>query len=77
MEAVNFASLASKWPSAFVARHEVGKFSGGLLHPRTMANKDCLGEGPAGAVRMNRRVAYPVEALIRWMESRTVAAGKV
>lgn len=76
MNTVSFASLADRWPSAFVARHQVGQFSGGLLHPRTLANKDCLGEGPAGAVRMGRRVAYPVESLILWMESRAVAAGR-
>jgi hypothetical protein len=76
MNAVSFASLAEKWPSSFVARNEVGRFSGGILHPRTLANQDCLGSGPSGAVRVGRRVAYPVAELVKWMESRAVAAGK-
>jgi hypothetical protein len=63
-------SLAEKWPSSLVARTEVSKFSGGILHPRTMANWDYLGKGPAKRVRIGNRVAYPVEELIRFLEGR-------
>jgi len=62
--------LAAKWPSTVVARQKVGEFSGGLLHPRTMANLDSLGQGPKGRIRLGRRVAYTVESLIQWMEAR-------
>ena len=70
-----FANLAEKWPSTYVARGEVGKFSGGILHPRSMANLDCLGKGPEGRIHIGKKkVAYPVQSLIRWMEKRAVQA---
>ena len=63
--------LAKKWPSSFVSREKVGEFSGGILHPRTMANTDSnpAMEGPE-RVRFGRKVAYPVQSLIAWMERR-------
>jgi len=64
-----FKNLASKWPSAIVARSEIGNFSGGVLSARYMANLDCRNEGPP-RVRIGGKVAYPVEDLIQWMESR-------
>ena len=67
-----FASLADSWPSSFVSRGEVGKFSGGLLHPRSMANLDSLGRGPEGKVSIGRKIAYPIESLIQWMEKRAI-----
>ncbi len=69
----SFKMLAERWPSAIVARHEVGKFSGGLIHPRTLANKDSLGEGPRDRIVVGRKVAYTVEALIEWLEKRACA----
>lgn len=62
--------LAEHWESGLVARKDVGKFSGGALNPRTMANMDSRGEGPKGAFRLGRKVVYRVEELIRWMEKR-------
>lgn len=69
-----FQDLLDRWPSTHVARHEVGRFSGGILHPRTMANLDSKGVGPRGRVRFGRVVAYPVRELIEWMEGRTQRA---
>lgn len=66
----DFSELEKKWPSALVARTDVGPFSGGVLHPRTMANVDSLGQGPP-SVRIGRSVAYPVRPLIEWMRKRS------
>jgi len=66
-----FQKLKENWPSPIVARHEVGKFSGGLLNPRTMANCDSLGTGIPGKITVGRRVAYPVDALIESMQGRS------
>jgi len=66
-----FSKLVSNWPSAIVARSEVGKFSGGLLHPRTLANLDSQGLGPVGRIRIGRMIAYPVEELATWMRQRS------
>ena len=46
------------------------KFSGGILNARTLANADCLGTGPKGRVRVGRKVAYPVDSLIEWMQAK-------
>lgn len=65
-----YDELRNKWPSALVARSEVGVFSGGVLSPRYLANLDSKKVGPP-RVRIGGKVAYPVEGLIRWMERRT------
>ena len=56
--------LAKSWKSPFVARGSIREFSGGLIHPRTLANMDSKGIGPDGKFRMGRQVGYPVEAVI-------------
>ena len=57
---VNLTTMAERWPSPYVARSEVKRFSGGILNPKYMANLDCRGEGPTGRIRVGRKVAYPV-----------------
>ena len=61
--------LIDSWPSPIVARSQVGVFSGGLLHPRTMSNLDNLGKGP-GKITIGRNVVYDRDALAAWIESR-------
>ncbi len=63
--------LAEKWPSPFVAREEINKFSGGILNQKYLANLDSQGKGPEGRIRIGRKIAYPVVSLIAWLESRT------
>ena len=62
--------LAEKWPSGIVARERVGDFSGGLLNPRTLANLDSQGLGPKKRIRFGKKIAYPVDSLIEWMQER-------
>lgn len=61
--------LTDKWPSALVAREKVGEFSGGTLHPRSMANLDSLNQGPP-SVKLGRKVAYPAIELVEWLIKR-------
>lgn len=70
MEKLDLSYLKANWPSAIVARAQIGKFTGGLIAPGTVANLDALGQGPEGAFRIGRKIAYPVDALITWLESR-------
>ena len=65
--------MAERWPSPFVARGEVGRFSGGMLTSKYLANLDSAGKGPTGRIRIGRKVAYPVDRLIEWMEQRAKA----
>lgn len=67
--------LATKWRSGLVARKDVGIFTGGLISPKTQANLDSLGQGPE-RIRIGRQVAYPVDAYVKWLESRVTACGR-
>lgn len=66
----DLTELAKAWGAPIVARAEVSKFSGGLLHPRTLANLDCIGQGPE-SIRIGGRVCYPTGALVEWLKART------
>jgi len=65
------ASMADKWPSAWVARTETEKFSGGLIKEKYLANLDSAGMGPEGRFRVARKVCYPVQSFIKWLEERS------
>jgi hypothetical protein len=64
-----FKELLRSWQSPLVARSEVGRFSGGLLNPKTLANMDCLGVGPE-RVTIGRKVSYKTASLVEWMRAR-------
>jgi hypothetical protein len=66
----NLQHLKAKWPSSIVARTKVKEFSGGILSEKYLANLDSLGQGPE-RVRIGRQIAYPVDALVSWMEERS------
>jgi hypothetical protein len=68
-EAPNFSKLFEGLPP-IVARSEVSRVSGGILTSKTMANHDSLGTGPAGRLKIGRKVAYEKNSLISWLESR-------
>lgn len=68
-----FQSMADRWPSSFVARTEVERFTGGIISEKYLANLDSQGRGPAGRVRCGRKIAYPVATLVKWLESRLQA----
>lgn len=70
--AFDLCQLAESWPAPLVARDQkhLDKFSGGLLNASTLAAEDSRGTGPKGRVRVGRKVAYPVESLIEWMQSK-------
>lgn len=69
-QTLDLSKLKDSWPSAIVARESIREFSGGLVHPRTLANLDSKKQGPAGKFRVGRKVAYPVESVVEWLESR-------
>jgi hypothetical protein len=65
-----FEKLAKSWGSPLVARSEIASMTGGVLHPRTMANLDAKGDGP-GKLIVGGRVCYEVDKLVDWLEKRT------
>jgi len=70
MARVNLWEFGEKWSCPFVARQEIRVFTGGAVSEKTMANLDSQGEGPEGRFRIGRKVLYPVENLIKWLEAR-------
>ncbi len=67
----DLSTLANSWPSAFVARHKVGEFTGGIVTPGYLANMDnCTVDGVPGRFRCGRKIIYPVAELIQWLEKR-------
>jgi hypothetical protein len=67
----DLSHLAEKWPSSVVARDQFGKFTGGGMTPGYLANLDGKGLGPPGRFRMGRKVLYPVNEVIKWLENRS------
>ena len=66
------AELVRCWGSPIVLRGNVSQFSGGLLHPRTLANLDSLGKGPVHRIKYGRKVAYKTEVLASWMKEKII-----
>jgi hypothetical protein len=66
-----FQNMAERWPSSMVARTEIENFTGGIISEKYIANLDSAGKGPAGRVRCGRKIAYPVNELVSWLESRS------
>jgi hypothetical protein len=69
-----FSELVNRWPSSIVARSEIRRFTGGLYSGRYIANLDSLGKGPP-RITIGRRVAYPIQGLIAWLQKRTKVEG--
>ncbi len=67
---IDLSAYAEAWKAPFVERQHLTEFSGGLLDPGTIANHDAAGTGPAGRVKVGRKVIYPVNEVIAWMEAR-------
>jgi len=66
-----FQSMAERWPSSMVARTEIEKFTGGMISEKYIANLDSQGKGPMGRIRCGRKVAYPVNEFVKWLEARS------
>ena len=62
-------TLQRSLPSIF-ARREVGRLTGGISQPRTIANLDSLGLGPKGRFFVGKIICYEREAFIDWLLSR-------
>ena len=71
LHAPSFQLMADHWPSPFVARQEVERFTGGIVNPKYIANLDSQGLGPEGRIRVGRKIAYPVIEFIKWLEERS------
>ncbi len=51
-------------------RKDVGRLTGGIVHPRTCANLDSQGKGPEGRFRVGKIVCYDRDSFICWLLTR-------
>lgn len=73
MQKLILQKLAERWPSSLVARTEIKNFTGGIISERYIANLDSQGLGIEGRFRVGRKVCYPVDAVIEFLEQRAEA----
>jgi len=78
-KAIDLSEFAVAWGAPYVERQCLREFSGGALNSRTAANHDSRGDGIKGRIRMGRKILYPVQEVIAWMEARSTKpeTGKV
>ncbi len=56
-----------------IPRKEIGKATGYILHPRTCANLDSLKIGIPNRFKIGRNTIYPVQSVIDFIKSKTIA----
>jgi hypothetical protein len=71
MNRSQFQKLADRWPSAWVAREEIDRFSGGALTSKYCANLDSRGIGIKNRMRCGKKIIYSLESVLEFLESRT------
>lgn len=64
----DFSQIIQNNPSGWILRSDLTEKTGGLLHSRTAANLDSLGQGIPSRITMGRKVAYPVQAVVEFLE---------
>jgi len=65
----DFSQIIKNNPAGYILRKDLSKKTGGLLHGRTMANLDSLGQGIPGRIKIgNRKVAYPLQAVVEYLQ---------
>jgi hypothetical protein len=70
-----FRSMASRWPSTVVARSEIPAFTGGMMSEKYISNLDSSGDGPANVIKCGKKIVYPINDLITWLEKRSSPRG--
>jgi hypothetical protein len=53
------------------SREKIYEFTGGALSAGRLANLDSVGQGPPGRMKVGRKIVYPVDQLVAWLEKRT------
>lgn len=69
-----FQKMIDEWPSPIIARDDFGRFSGGTVSSRYLANLDSLGQGIEGGFYIGRKKAYPTEQAAIWLNDRCTDA---
>ena len=66
----DFSGIIKSNPCGFIIREKIGQATGGLIKPKYAANLDSIGEGIKNRFKVGRKVAYPVNAVVEFLEKR-------
>jgi hypothetical protein len=72
----DLSSLAKNWQSTIISRSNIEKITGGAISAGYIANLDSKGEGPPGRFKCGRKICYPVDQLVKWLEARSQTVEK-
>lgn len=61
-----FDKMEERWQAPGFRRADVGRVTGGLLSPKTLANLHSLGEGPP-MLKLRGRAYYDLATFIPWV----------
>ena len=67
--------LRNELPPIF-ARSEVTRLTGGAVHHRTCANRDCDGTGVKGRYKVGKKVIYDRESFLDWLAPQLEEGGR-
>lgn len=67
---IDLEKMAEDWPSPFVARTEIEKFTKGLYKTKSMNVFDGMGTGIKRKILLGSRVAYLKEDVIEWLKQK-------
>ncbi len=67
---------AANWPTPWVRRADVGKFTKGFLTPELMFAYDVEGLGPKNSGKVGRDIFYPLDDFMTWLERRAFIPSK-
>ncbi len=67
---------AEIWPTPYLRRTDVERFTCGLLGENSMSAYDSQGRGPNERLKLGRCIVYPVNAFMEWFEGRIRAANE-
>lgn len=66
-----FKTLFQRSTSPALTREAIERMTMGLIKAKTLANLDYQGLGPKNRFRCGRKVLYPIESVIEFLESRS------
>lgn len=68
--ALDLEKIAEEWPSPFVARSEMKKFTKGLYKARSMNTFDGANKGIKIRIQLGSKIAYLKEDVIEWLKQK-------
>ena len=75
MNKPDFTPIIKMNPAGFILREKIEEGTGYLISRRNIANLDSKGEGIKGRFRIGRKIAYPVQAVVDFLEERAEVLG--